>query len=596
MRQSVPSGPWYRELTGYHWFVLMVCTLGWMFDCLDQQLFNIARKQAVTDLVGDSEAVETFATLATSMLLVGWATGGIFFGIMGDRLGRARTMVFTILAYSVFTGLSGLAYGVWDFMLYRFLTGLGVGGQFAVGVSLVAEVMPDRARPHALGLLQALSAVGNIMAALIGLGFSQLDKAGALPFSGWRGMFAVGILPALLAVLVMTRLKEPERWRKAVAEGIGQKRAGSLKEMFGVPRWRRRVIVGMLLASSGVIGLWAIGFFSLDLNQSIFRKIYEQEARDAGSADNDRQLLRLALQSPEQLDEAAKTVRPQCLLSLAVSNKDREGNDILNKDPHQIYIAALVLRAAGKPVSAEAVLGALDDPQQLKAAAQVVRDGAGQNLTRAVRDALDSVSGGLAPQPADERTRRTAYLAGADKPQKPVGDYAEAVLARHKQISGDASWWGSITSMLFNIGAFFGIYTFSRVTQRIGRRWAFAGALVAAAISTAVAFLYMDSPGDVYWMVPLMGFCQLSLFGGYAIYFPELFPTRLRSTGTSLCYNIARFVAATGPIGLGLLTRYVFAGSAEPMRYAGVTMCSVFLLGLLVLPFAPETKDEPLPE
>ena len=150
--------------------------------------------------------------------------------------------------------------------------------------------------------------------------------------------------------------------------------------------------------------------------------------------------------------------------------------------------------------------------------------------------------------------------------------------------------------MLFNIGAFFGIYTFSRVTQRIGRRRAFAGALVAAAISTAVAFLFMDSPGDVYWMVPLMGFCQLSLFGGYAIYFPELFPTRLRSTGTSLCYNIARFVAATGPIGLGLLTRYVFAGSAEPMRYAGVTMCAVFLLGLLVLPFAPETKDQPLPE
>ena len=397
MSETAPSVPWYRELTRYHWFVLAVCTLGWMFDCLDQQLFNIARKQAVTDLVGDSEAVETFSTLATSMLLIGWATGGIFFGIMGDRLGRARTMVFTILAYSVFTGLSGLAYGVWDFMLYRFMTGLGVGGQFAVGVSLVAEVMPDRARPHALGLLQALSAVGNISAALIGLSFSHLEKAGALPFRGWRGMFAVGIVPALLAVLVMTRLKEPERWRKAVAEGIGKKKAGSLKEMFGVPRWRHRAIVGMLLASSGVIGLWAIGFFSLDLNQSVFRKIYEQEARDEGSAENDRQLLRLALQSPGELDEAAKTVRPQCLLSLEASSKDRQGKDTLNKDPQQIYIAALVLRAAGKPVSAEAVLDALADPQQLKAAAQVVRDGAAQDLARAARDALDSVSGGGIP-------------------------------------------------------------------------------------------------------------------------------------------------------------------------------------------------------
>jgi MFS family permease len=586
MPQSGPSVPWYRELSRYHWFVLMVCTLGWMFDCLDQQLFNIARKQAVTDLVGDSEAVETFSTLATSMLLIGWATGGIFFGIMGDRLGRARTMVFTILAYSVFTGLSGLAYGVWDFMLYRFMTGLGVGGQFAVGVSLVAEVMPDRARPHALGLLQALSAVGNITAALIGLGFSHLETIGALPFRGWRGMFAVGIVPALLAVLVMARLKEPDRWRKAVAEGVGKKKAGSLKEMFGTPRWRNRAIVGMLLASAGVIGLWAIGFFSFDLNQSVFRKIYEQRARDAGSAENDRHLLCLAVQSPEQLDEVAKTVRPQCLLSL----------DASNKDPHQIYIAAMVLRAAGQPVSAEALLRALDDPRQLAAAAQLVRDGAKQDLTRPVRDALDSVAGGFAPQSAAERTRRAAYLAGAAQPPDSVAAYAKAVLARHQQISGDASWWGSITSMLFNIGAFFGIYVFSRVTQRIGRRPAFAAALVAAAISTAVAFLYMDSPGDVYWMVPLMGFCQLALFGGYAIYFPELFPTRLRSTGTSLCYNIARFVAATGPIGLGLLTRYVFGGYAEPMRLAGVTMCSVYLLGLLVLPFAPETKDEPLPD
>jgi hypothetical protein len=95
-----------------------------------------------------------------------------------------------------------------------------------------------------------------------------------------------------------------------------------------------------------------------------------------------------------------------------------------------------------------------------------------------------------------------------------------------------------------------------------------------------------------------MGFFQLSLFAGYAIYFPELFPTYLRSTGTSFCYNVGRFVAATGPAVLGLLTGVVFAGYAEPLpwRYAGVSMCGIFLLGLCVLPFAPETKGQPLPE
>jgi hypothetical protein len=102
-------------------------------------------------------------------------------------------------------------------------------------------------------------------------------------------------------------------------------------------------------------------------------------------------------------------------------------------------------------------------------------------------------------------------------------------------------------------------------------------------------------------MIPLMGFCQLSLFGGYAIYFPELFPTRLRSTGTSFCYNVGRLVAAVGPLTLGYLTKEVYGSYQKinptlPFRYAGVTMCAVFLIGLLALPFAPETQGKPLPE
>jgi hypothetical protein len=111
-----------------------------------------------------------------------------------------------------------------------------------------------------------------------------------------------------------------------------------------------------------------------------------------------------------------------------------------------------------------------------------------------------------------------------------------------------------------------------------------------------LTFWFLSEPWDIFWMVPLMGFCQLSLFAGYAIYFPELFPTRLRSTGTSFCYNVGRLVAAAGPVSLGLLTSRVFASYPEPMRYAGVTLCGVFLLGLLALPFAPETKGLPLPE
>src|SRR6266436_4236165 len=136
-----PAGPWWRELNRYHVFVFVVAALGWLFDTMDQQLFNLARAPAVADLVrGTQHEPGLFSGLSTMIFMIGWATGGIIFGILGDRLGRAKTMVLTILAYSAFTGLSALSLSVYDFSLYRFLSGLGVGGEFAVGVALVAEV------------------------------------------------------------------------------------------------------------------------------------------------------------------------------------------------------------------------------------------------------------------------------------------------------------------------------------------------------------------------------------------------------------------------------------------------------------------------
>jgi MFS family permease len=443
------DGPWYKSLTRYHWFVLTVAALGWLFDTMDQQLFNIARVPAMRELVAADE-VKEYAGYATSVFLIGWGTGGIFFGILGDLIGRVRTMVMTILLYSLFTGLSALSTGFGDFALYRFLTGLGVGGEFAVGVSLVAEAMPERARPFALGLLQALSAVGNIIAALISMLLGVLGEAGVVNSSqSWRLMFCIGTVPALLTIFIMRRLKEPERWQAiAKTATLGDRLRGYFTTLFADRRWARNALVGLVLASSGIIGLWAIGFFSIDLQRYVFRLQFEKE--------------------------------------------------------------------------------------------------------------------GMSPQ----------------------------------EIDGKVDFWAGWTSVMLNLGAFFGIYSFSRVTHYIGRRPAFAISFVLAMLSTAFTFWFFQTKADVFWMIPIMGFCQLALFGGYAIYFPELFPTRLRSTGTSFCYNVARFVAAAGPAILGLLTSQVYAGypEPEPMRYAGVTMCSVFLIGLIALPFAPETKGKPLPE
>lgn len=457
------SGPWYKSLNRYHWFVFVVSALGWLFDTMDQQLFTLARPLAMNELVTpvetpapadeteaqkearlkeDAKLTKTkrgaYGGYATSIFLIGWATGGLIFGVLGDKWGRVKTMLATIIVYSVFTGISAFSKGFWDFCLWRFLTGLGVGGEFAVGVALVAEVMPSNARPHALGLLQALSAVGNITAALIGM-------AG----TNWKTMFLIGTAPALLSLFVRRRLKEPERWQAANPGDGAVKQSGSYAELFGDPELRYRALVGLLLASAGVIGLWGIGFFVGDLQREVFGPI---------------------------------------------------------------------LTAQG----------------------------------------VTDVEGQL------------------------------------KKLSG-------IALLMQNVGAFFGIYMFSYLSQYLGRRPAFAICFIGAMFATMNVYWNLgriNGTADIYWMVPLAGFFQLSLFGGYAIYFPELFPTRLRSTGTSFCYNVGRFVAAAGPFTLGKLIGGVYKGyeGALPFRYAGVTMCSIFLVGLIAVIFIPETKGKPLPE
>jgi MFS family permease len=125
--------------------------------------------------------------------------------------------------------------------------------------------LPDTARPHALGLLQALSAIGNVTAGLIGFFVGSLELSKIQPGSAWRWMFVIGAFPAFLCVFLQMRLKEPEKWVKARAAGrITGVRFGSYAALLGDPRWRSRALVGMALCVSGVIGLWGIGFFSPD--------------------------------------------------------------------------------------------------------------------------------------------------------------------------------------------------------------------------------------------------------------------------------------------------------------------------------------------
>ncbi|GIV14556.1 MAG: hypothetical protein KatS3mg021_2838 [Fimbriimonadales bacterium] len=190
-----------------------------------------------------------------SIFIIGWATGGFLFGIIGDRLGRTRTMALTILMYAGFTGLSAFAQTWEQFAILRFLVGLGVGGEFAAGAALVAETFPAHARPTALGLMQASSAIGNLMAAVI--------YRFVAPELGWRWVFGIGFFPAILVFLIRLFVKEPARWEQAKA--LGEKTGRRSATFSEIPAGDATRWWASGLAAVGVVGFWGIGTWSPDL-------------------------------------------------------------------------------------------------------------------------------------------------------------------------------------------------------------------------------------------------------------------------------------------------------------------------------------------
>ena len=552
----------------YHWIVFIVCSLGWAFDCMDQHLFTYSRAKAIAELMSldaASDRASNLAALATSIMIIGWATGGIIFGIIGDKFGRAKTMIFTILIYSLLTGWSAFSVTIWDFMLIRFLAGVGIGGQFAVGASLLAETVPAQARPYVLGIMQVLSAVGNIGASLIAMIFTELDAIHLLPMSDWRCIFLFGSFPAILAYFVVRYIREPDSWQATVKEG--RKNVGSVKELFSNPTLRKHVALGMILATTGVIGAWGIALFSLELS----RKVAASIAIDSLEYQTiEREILLKHNLSQEELKNTVSDFRKQYTF------KDEKGKEHSMDGTLQ----------GKKLFDADNAFGTLRKNLTLitKEREQLSQEEFDQKLAGAFR----SVVPGL-----EQNERMNQY--------EKLKPYIEVHIATSPMLKTTGDRWASRTLLIYNIGAVFGMYGFTLGAIFWGRRVTFTIFMTGCIIFTVATFLYMNSLATQLVLVPLMGFFVMSMFGGYTIYFPELFPTRLRSTGVSFCYNVGRYIAAAGPLMLAGLT-ILFAGfttpedSTLPFRYAGSAMCSIFILGIIVVWLLPETKGKPLPE
>jgi MFS family permease len=251
----VKPDSWRRGVTPYQWLVLFVAWLGWVFDSMDSTIYAMVLQPALRELMRSAgggpvtaDVIGWYGGIIFSIFLIGWAIGGVLFGVLADRFGRARTLIFTILIYALFTGLAALSQTWWQLALFRFITALGIGGEWAAGAALVAEVWPENKRTRAAGLLQSAWAGGFLVAAILNL---------LLRNHGWRPMFVVGVLPAIVAVFVFLWVREPERWVRAQAEArqAGSSSSSKLAELFA-PGLVRGTLVGSGLAFVAVFGLW----------------------------------------------------------------------------------------------------------------------------------------------------------------------------------------------------------------------------------------------------------------------------------------------------------------------------------------------------
>lgn len=449
---SRPPTSWRDGVSRYQWLVLTIASLGWVFDVFEGQIFVSSMNEAMPSLLPKDTPASKLAfynNVALSSFLVGGALGGVLFGIVADRVGRSKTMVLTILLYSLFTCVTAFAQTWWQIAVLRFFVALGVGGEWAVASAFVSEVFPKHARAWSGAVFHGSSVLGTYLAIAAGA-FIVSD-----PRFGWRWGFGIGALPALLTLWIRWQLKEPEAWTASQEKhSAGRSPFAELRELFG-RELRSRTLLAVSLAFVGLATFWGMHIYGKELLRG--------------------------------------RARERALVAEQVSVTD-------------------------------------------------------ENVSK------------------------------------------DQAFAKHAVEIKQAEMWGMF---LVTTGGGLGLLAFGPICERFGRRRAFLafhlGGLVAALTVFQTRSWISDSL--LPWALLIFGFWTLGMHAGYAIYFPELYPTRLRSSGAGFCFNFARLGTAI----MLLLKGWLEAKEVSPENAASL-LSLLFLVGIVLLAWAPETKGTELPE
>jgi MFS family permease len=249
------------SLSRYQWLVFFVVWLGWTLDSADFGLYALVLRPALTELLGGNPPLAqlgSYGGILSMMGLLGWAIGGFVFGIYADYVGRVRALATSILLYSVFTAMQGLSQGIWDFAIYRFIAGLGTGAELMVGIPLLAEALGNTHRAKIAGFMMTGGALGTFLGAW---------AYGYVGGYGWRAVFFVGVVPAVLLAVMRRRMIEPDRFASVrerrqtiragqrVAEDDSQFMRFVPLQLF-TPELRRNTIVGLLFGLGSLLAIW----------------------------------------------------------------------------------------------------------------------------------------------------------------------------------------------------------------------------------------------------------------------------------------------------------------------------------------------------